>query len=371
MLRSTAALMLLFVVLGALLMMQPSPRHFKQLQLADFYLFSSPQQLQLAQHYWDRHSSDYSPELAEKWFVRAAKNGEAEAHYQLAHLYYIFPNLSGLEWEANVLMATDELEHAANSGMLKAQTELADILFKHDNTPDKIRGLDFLARAAKQNDVKAMMQLGRRYCTDPDVQNFTLGKQYLTQAAEAGDKQAPLMLASFYQQGRCGDADLAQYRYWIEKSATDGNVEAMQQLAAQYLQGDGRSQDLLQAALWLYRAQQPDALYQLGMLFQQQPELFTQVKQQVSSGFVAESNYADSIVNCFYLATEQGHPKAAFAFGVLNLEHKDNELAMQAFKIAKDAGYPKFAAQLGDEQAKKDVQIIKANDLQRFFELQG
>ncbi|KFZ37473.1 hypothetical protein HR45_10685 [Shewanella mangrovi] len=371
MFRGVATLVLLLLIAVALLLMQPGPNRFKQLQLADFYLFSPTKQLALAQHYWTRNSADYSPVLAEKWFVRAAKNGEAEAHYQLAHLYYIFPKISGLAWEANVAMATDELESAANSGMLKAQNELADILFKHDNKADKIRGLDFLARAAEQQDIKAMMRLGQLYCTDHDILNHELGRRYLQQAAAAGDKRAPLMLATLYRQGSCGAADMEQYNHWIEKAAADGIAEAQLQLAKLYLDGNGRAKDQVQAAVWFYRSQQADGLYQLGRLLQQDESLFAKVKAEVSAGFLAEQDYADSIVSCFYQATEQGHPKAAFAFGVLNLRHKDKELAMQAFQIAKDAGYPKYAAELGDEQAKQDLQTIKANGLLAFFGLQG
>lgn len=366
-LRSIALILLLLVLATGLLLMQPAGNRFKQLQAQDFYVLSAANQLQLAQEYYDKKSDKFSAELAEKWFVRAAKNGSAEAHFQLAHLYYVYPNISGLAWEENVAMATDELEQAADSGLLKAQTELASILFKHSNKADKIRGLDYLARAAKQHDVQAMMQLGKRYCSDYEVRNETLGRSYFEQAAKAGDKRAPLVLATLYRQGTCGPANNEKYNYWVSNAAKMGIAEAQLWLGEQYLNGDDREQDQLQAALLFYRSNEADGLYKLGRLLQQNQALFASLKAQVVQGFILDNDYLGTIATCFYNAAQQGHPKAAFAYGVLNLQHGDKDMAMQAFQLAKNAGYPKFAANLGDEQAKADMASIKAQGLNKFF----
>ena len=366
-LRSIALIFLLFVLAAGLLMMQPAGNRFQQLQAQDFYVLSAAHQLRLAQEYYDKQSTEFSPELAEKWFVRAAKNGSAEAHFVLAHLYYVYPKISGLAWNENVAMATAELEQAADSGMLKAQTELADILFKHNNKADKIRGLDYLARAAKQHDVKAMMELGKHYCSDFEVRNEELGRNYFEQAAKAGDKRAPLMLATLYRQGSCGPANTEKYNYWVSTAAEAGIAEAQLWLGEQYLSGDGREQDLLKAAQLFYRSNDADGLYQLGRLLQQHVELFEPLQAQVTQGFILDNDYLGTIATCFYNATQQGHPKAAFAYGQLNLEHGDNEMAMQAFQLAKNAGYPKYAADLGDEQAKADMLSIEAHGLSKFF----
>ncbi|MCH1920771.1 sel1 repeat family protein [Shewanella sp. A3A] len=366
-LRVFAVMLLLLFVASGLLLMQPAGNRLQQLQWQDFYVLSADKQLALAQQYYAKNSAQFSVKLAEKWFVRAAKNGEQEAHYQLAHLYYVYPYISGLGWEANVTMATDELEQAADAGMLKAQTELADILFKHNNKADKIRGLDYLARAADQQDIKAMLQLGQRYCTDSDIVNHELGQSYFELAANAGDQRAPLILASLFRQGTCGPANNDRYYYWVEKAANAGIAEAQQWLADIYLQGEGRPVDQLKGALLLYRSAQADALYKLGVLLQQQSALFPQLQAQVTDGFILDNDYIGTIATCFYNAAQQGHPKAAFAYGLLNLQHNDRDMALQAFAIARDAGYPKYAADLGDVQAKLDMASIKAEGLSGFF----
>jgi localization factor PodJL len=94
----------------------------------------------------------------------------------------------------------------------------------------------------------------------------------LTGLAKAGDPQAQLHLANFYETGEGGlPQDLAAARFWTERAASGGERLAMHNLGLFLMEGEGGPRDVGQAAVWFRRAADRgvvDSQYNLGLLYE-------------------------------------------------------------------------------------------------------
>lgn len=94
----------------------------------------------------------------------------------------------------------------------------------------------------------------------------------LTGLADAGDPDAQLHLASFYETGRAGlPRDLAMARMWTRRAAGGGNRVAMHNLGLFLTEGDGGPRDVEEAAAWFRRAADRgvvDSQFNLGLLYE-------------------------------------------------------------------------------------------------------
>ncbi|MGX9463412.1 tetratricopeptide repeat protein [Shewanella sp. A14] len=364
-------LTLLLLALG-LFLIQPGQfdAKTKQLQWQDLYLLNKLDQRQLGMHYLDAEQLDASPALAAKWLRRAAENGDNEAHYQLSHLYYYHPEVADVPQSQSLQEATRQLTLAADGGMAKAQFELGKILLKRASS-EQARALTYLNMAAQQTWMPALLMLGQYYCSDPESREPHLAKQYLQQAAEAGDEKAHITLAMMLLSGQCGTADPELAIVWLKKAAARNNKQALDLLGGFYERGQYVSQNIAQAAEYYYRSQQGASVYRLGKLLQQQPELLPQLTKSVVEGFLTGKDYQQSVAMCFYLASKDGHPKAAFQFGKLQWQNGLKNSALQAFEIAKDAYYPNIAAENGDADAIADLATLMSFGLADFFDIES
>lgn len=93
----------------------------------------------------------------------------------------------------------------------------------------------------------------------------------LRQSAEAGDKQAQLMLGTMYEDGVGGlPSDMREAAYWYEQAARQGFTKAQYNLGLLYEDGRGVKQDYKQAAYWYDKAAKAgftEAQNNLGVLF--------------------------------------------------------------------------------------------------------
>ncbi len=91
------------------------------------------------------------------------------------------------------------------------------------------------------------------------------------QSAEAGDKQAQLMMGTMYEDGVGGlPSDLREAAYWYEQAARQGYTKAQYNLGLLYEDGRGVKQDYKQAAYWYDKAAKngfTEAQNNLGVLF--------------------------------------------------------------------------------------------------------
>lgn len=93
----------------------------------------------------------------------------------------------------------------------------------------------------------------------------------LRQSAEAGDKQAQLMLGTMYEDGVGGlPSDLREAAYWYEQAARQDYPKAQYNLGLLYEDGRGVTQNFKQAAYWYDKAAKAgfsEAQNNLGVLF--------------------------------------------------------------------------------------------------------
>lgn len=93
----------------------------------------------------------------------------------------------------------------------------------------------------------------------------------LRQSAEAGDKQAQLMLGTMYEDGVAGlPSDLREAAYWYEQAARQDYPKAQYNLGLLYEDGRGVKQNFKQAAYWYEKASKAgfgEAQNNLGVLF--------------------------------------------------------------------------------------------------------
>jgi TPR repeat protein len=90
----------------------------------------------------------------------------------------------------------------------------------------------------------------------------------LTPLAEAGDREAALVLGDFLMNPSKGPADLPAARKWLRLAAEDGSVQALYNLGVIYDKGPER--DLKEAAKWFSLAadqRDPTAQLNLGILY--------------------------------------------------------------------------------------------------------
>ncbi len=97
---------------------------------------------------------------AMQWYQKAADQGDLEAKYQLAMMYF-----NGHAGSKDFNKAADLLQDPANGGMAAAQYRLGDMAAHGEGVrfQDFKTAADWLTRAANQNNAEAQMELGDLY----------------------------------------------------------------------------------------------------------------------------------------------------------------------------------------------------------------
>ncbi|WML90718.1 hypothetical protein RCF98_17350 [Thiothrix lacustris] len=107
--------------------------------------------------------------------------------------------------------------------------------------------------------------------TSGNVDLTGIEPEVLRQSAEAGDKQAQLMLGTMYEDGLGGlPSDLRDAAYWYEQAAKQGYPKAQYNLGLLYEDGRGVNQNYNQAAYWYEKAATAgftEAQNNLGVLY--------------------------------------------------------------------------------------------------------
>lgn len=126
---------------------------------------------------------------------KAAKQGDAEAQYQLGHCYY-----SGDGVEESHLEALKWFRKAAEQGFARAQCELGNCYCTGNGIEENhTEAFKWYRKAAEQGDAEGQYQLG--YCyyfgigVNPDDEK---AKKWLQQAVEQGNEEAQEMLENYF-----------------------------------------------------------------------------------------------------------------------------------------------------------------------------
>lgn len=117
-------------------------------------------------------------------------------------------------------------------------------------------GFELLKQSASHGDTSAMSVLGVVLLVGRGGQSrdADLGRQYLQQAADAGDGKAAFVLATGFLTGWAGRVDLAGGAALLRRAAEQGHAEAMFQYAIRLIKGIGTAKNAADGETWLLKA---------------------------------------------------------------------------------------------------------------------
>lgn len=199
-----------------------------------------------------------NPELAARYYIDAAKNGNAIAQFALGERFigsrHSGNNKLGLAW----------LSKSAVNGNPKALAKLGSLYIAGKYvTKDTEKGLDLLNQAATANYIPAMLELGNYALTEHDYDHAI---QWYTKAANLHDATAYLQLAHTYLQEKSPIYDPKTGFMWTLKAAQNGLVEAKKELANLYQKGIGVDVNENLAQQWQAQANQDGNVTQVSPL---------------------------------------------------------------------------------------------------------
>jgi len=190
----------------------------------------------------------------------AAAQHDAEAIYFLATLSAV-----GHGVEQSDLNAFEQMKRAAELGFAEAQFALGTMYFKGSGTnQDEAAAIQSFLQAAKQGHIEAMFASGRILLAKPNPEQRGEGLALMGRAIASGHIEATLMLATAYGRGSIGmPKDEAQAEAILKPAAERGDADCQMALASLYKFGDSFAERRALADDWLQRAAeqgQPRAL---------------------------------------------------------------------------------------------------------------
>ena len=182
---------------------------------------------------------------------RAAEQNDAEAIYLLATM-----TAAGAGVEQSNIEAFGQMQRAAELGFADAQFALGTMYFEGKGTAqDQVAALEAFRRAADGGNKEAMFTAARLLLTQPDPEMRTEGLALMHRAVENGHSQATLMLATAYGRGENGlRKDEAKAEALLKPAAERGDADCQMTLASLYKFGDTFAERRDEAQVWLQRA---------------------------------------------------------------------------------------------------------------------
>ena len=185
-------------------------------------------------------------DIARKYYIAAAKNGDSIAQYTVAQSFLESHQSSNktlsLIW-LNKSVAQNNPEAQVMLGELYANGKYVE---KDMNKARELVGL-----ALAQGYVPAMYQMGEIARLD---NNFPLAKEWFTKAADAHYSPAEIAMSKLYFQEKTPLYDPKEGFVWMLKAAQNGSAEAQKELAMLYKKGLGTNVDENLSKEWLQRA---------------------------------------------------------------------------------------------------------------------
>ncbi len=187
-------------------------------------------------------------DTASRYYINAAKNGNSVAQYALAENFidsrHSSNNKLGLIW----------LSKSANNNNPKALTKLGGLYITGKLVPkDLPKGLALLNKAASENYIPAMIELGKVALGQNEYQEAI---QWFNKAASAHNVDAYLQLAHAYLQDKSPVYEPENGFLWTLKAAQEGSVQAKTELANLYKNGIGTGADEVLSKQWQEQAAQ-------------------------------------------------------------------------------------------------------------------
>ena len=182
-----------------------------------------------------------------KLYKKGAKQGDADAQYNLGYMY---ENGDGVERDDNI--AAEWYEKAAAQGHAKAQNNLAFLYRKGYGVPQDIdKAIELYEKSARQGCATAQRNLGYLYKYGTEIgQDYVKAAEWFRKAAEQGNPTGQVNLAELYDEGKGVPQDYAEAAKWYIKAAEQGIKPAAKRLGEMHEKGLGVPQDSTKAAYW-------------------------------------------------------------------------------------------------------------------------
>jgi TPR repeat protein len=175
---------------------------------------------------WMYHTGkgvDKSFTEAAYWYGLAAQQGNADAQVMLGDMYQ-----AGTGVSQNYTEAERWYRLAAQQGNANAQVMLGDMYQAGTGVSQSDTEAEHWYRlAAQQGRANAQNSLGLIYWNIPD---YPEAIKWFQKAAEQGEMMAQFNLGTMYYFGSGTDQNLAQAKYWYQKSAQQGYAPAIKTL---------------------------------------------------------------------------------------------------------------------------------------------
>jgi TPR repeat protein len=169
---------------------------------------------------------------------------------------------------------------------------------------DMQEAVQWLRKAAEQNDPEAQIKLGYNYANGLGVvKDEAEAAKWFRKAAEQNIADAQFNLGLCYVNGQGVEKDMQQAVNWFRKAAEQNNADAQYYIGYAYENGDGVEKDLQEAAKWYRKAAEqndPEAQSKLGCIY--------------ANGLGVEKD-TQQAVNWFRKAAEQNDPEAQYNLG--------------------------------------------------------
>jgi len=193
-------------------------------------------------------AGDYQTAAAQ--FKLAAENGNADAMYSLAVLYY-----DGTGVEQNYAEAVKYFRMAADKGDVNAMCDLGNCYYSGNGVEkDLTEYKKWIQKAAENGSVNAMRDLGVLYS---NAGNRAESMKWYRMAADKGNVNAmeSLGIHSWWNWNEHGmEKDIKDAVKWYRTAADKGNADAMLSLGSCYYHGIGVKKDLNEAVNWYRKA---------------------------------------------------------------------------------------------------------------------
>lgn len=207
-------------------------------------------------------------EEAIKWYRLAANAGHATATYELCCCY-----MEGLGIPKDDKEAIRLLVKAAEMGEPSAQSVLGTVieLGKYGFDVDIRESLNWYMKAAQKGNALAQLKVGDAYIEGDLLQrDEDKGIEYLTKAAEQNEIHAIHRLGLYYDQGLGEIKPNKELSFkWYMKGALLEDIRSEFRVGFCYLVGSGVEKNEKEAAKWLFKAGDKghaDAAYTVGTM---------------------------------------------------------------------------------------------------------
>ncbi len=207
----------------------------------------TPAQMYCAAAYMFGLGTKKNEDTARRYFIDAAKNGNAIAQSTLGT--YFIESRDQNSKKLGVIWLTK----AAAQGDVAAEARLGELYINGTIVPrDTAKGLELLVKAAKENSYLAMVALGELAIKQNQL---STAKDWLTKAVsiEGQGAKAELALARLYKDPRLLNDPKIAFT-WTLQAAQKGVPEAQSALALMYKEGKVVAADPLLAEQWQLKA---------------------------------------------------------------------------------------------------------------------